>query len=326
MKVKAVICSLTGENEACLDEMKMMTDCVSLGTKTKSIWTVDDDSALLKAVAHQHGEGEIQVDQHYEDETDWDEIALCISGQKSAVQCLKRYMKICGQVHSVLFQRHDESNENSNDVVQRSSSETNIEEVFLTQIEHHSKKKQKISHAERDHWDLEERSLLNKLVELYEDMTPRWNEIAANFVNRSALDCLTQWQQLTIPPTKVGKGSWTPNEDEILKEKTLLYGHKWAQIATHLPGRQGKQCRERYMNHLDHNLRKGEWADEEDLVLIAMQEIHGNKWASISKYLPGRSDNDIKKHWHSSIQKKFMLYGKDVSKTKQRCRHCYFFV
>jgi len=34
--------------------------------------------------------------------------------------------------------------------------------------------------------------------------------------------------------------------------------------------------------------------DDEEAVLIAMHEHHGNKWTLISKQLPGRSDNDVK--------------------------------
>ena len=140
---------------------------------------------------------------------------------------------------------------------------------------------------------------------------PRWNEIADNFSNKTAIDCLTNWQTLTNPPVIKGKGSWTAEEDEILRAKRHLYGRKWAKIAAHLPGRQGKQCRERFVNHLDPELKKGEWTDDEEAILIAMHEHHGNRWANISKQLPGRSDNDVKNHWYSTIQRKFQQHGKD---------------
>ena len=141
---------------------------------------------------------------------------------------------------------------------------------------------------------------------------PRWNEVAANFHDHNAIDCLTKWQTLTNPPVIKGKGSWTSEEDTILREKRQLYGRKWAKIASHLPGRQGKQCRERFVNHLDPELKKGEWTDDEEAILIAMHEHHGNRWANISKQLPGRSDNDVKNHWYSTIQRKFQQHGKDV--------------
>jgi len=119
-----------------------------------------------------------------------------------------------------------------------------------------------------------------------------------------------------------GKGSWTSDEDAILKEKRALYGRKWAKIASYLPGRQGKQCRERYVNHLDPNLKKGEWTDDEEAMLIAFHEQFGNRWANIAKQLPGRSDNDVKNHWYSTIQRKFQQHGKEklVKAAIQQCQ------
>jgi hypothetical protein len=150
------------------------------------------------------------------------------------------------------------------------------------------------------------------VVFLFCSAPPRWNEIAANFSNRTAIDCLTKWQTVTSPPVIKGKGSWTADEDAILRDKRRLYGRKWAKIAAHLPGRQGKQCRERFVNHLDPELKKGEWTDDEEAILIAMHEQYGNRWANISKQLPGRSDNDVKNHWYSTIQRKFQQHGKEV--------------
>jgi hypothetical protein len=144
--------------------------------------------------------------------------------------------------------------------------------------------------------------------------SPRWSDIASNFRGKTAFDCLQRWQTLSSPPVIKGKGSWTVEEDNILRDKRVLYGRKWAKIAAHLPGRQGKQCRERYVNHLDPNLKKGEWTDDEEAILIALHEHHGNRWANIAKQLPGRSDNDIKNHWYSTIQRKFQQHGKGVRK------------
>uniref|UniRef100_A0A7S4R1F3 Uncharacterized protein n=1 Tax=Ditylum brightwellii TaxID=49249 RepID=A0A7S4R1F3_9STRA len=173
-------------------------------------------------------------------------------------------------------------------------------------------------------WRDDETTLLKKLIEQYQDTSPRWNDIAGNFPNRTAIDCLTKWQSLSSPPVIKGKGSWTVEEDNILRDKRQLYGRKWAKIAAHLPGRQGKQCRERFVNHLDPELKKGEWTDDEEAILIALHEHHGNRWANISKQLHGRSDNDVKNHWYSTIQRKFQQHGKDVSGV---CLfHCYLFL
>lgn len=43
---------------------------------------------------------------------------------------------------------------------------------------------------------------------------------------------------------------------------------RWSDIAACIPGRVGKQCRERYHNHLDPNINKGPWTPEEDAILL----------------------------------------------------------
>mmetsp|Transcript_29627 Transcript_29627/g.45269 ORF Transcript_29627/g.45269 Transcript_29627/m.45269 type:complete len:728 (-) Transcript_29627:230-2413(-) len=160
-------------------------------------------------------------------------------------------------------------------------------------------------------WTEEETKMLREMVSQFPNSTPRWNDIAATFPSKTPFECLQKWNTMSKPPVIKGKGSWTQEEDNILRDKRALYGRKWAKIASHLPGRQGKQCRERYVNHLDPNLKKGEWTDDEEAILIALHEHHGNRWANIAKQLPGRSDNDIKNHWYSTIQRKFQTHGRE---------------
>jgi hypothetical protein len=75
------------------------------------------------------------------------------------------------------------------------------------------------------------------------------------------------------------------------------------QVAARIPGRIGKQCRERWTNHLDPNLKKGGWTPEEDAVMAAAQARWGNAWTKIAELLPGRAENAVKNRWNSAFRR-----------------------
>ena len=53
--------------------------------------------------------------------------------------------------------------------------------------------------------------------------------------------------------------------------------------------RTGKQCRERYMNHLMPGIHKAEWTSAEDIIIFEKRDLFGNQWKKIAQFLPGRS-------------------------------------
>jgi len=76
----------------------------------------------------------------------------------------------------------------------------------------------------------------------------------------------------------------------------------WTTVADSLDGRTGKQCRERWTNHLNPGIKKGNWTDEEDRIIIEKQAELGNQWSKITEYLQGRTDNAVKNRWHSTMR------------------------
>ena len=101
------------------------------------------------------------------------------------------------------------------------------------------------------------------------------------------------------------KGAWTSAEDEMLLAAVRECGPRhWRKIATRVPSRVAKQCRERWHNHLDPVIKKCEWTAEEDKTITNIFRATGSAWATIALSLPGRTDNAIKNRFHSVLKQK----------------------
>ncbi|OMJ69437.1 hypothetical protein SteCoe_32832 [Stentor coeruleus] len=118
------------------------------------------------------------------------------------------------------------------------------------------------------------------------------------------------------------KQGWTSMEEEILLKIVSSRGAKaWSAVAKELnamihdgnPIRQGRHCRERWFNHVDPNLKKGSWTEEEDQFIIQQQVLIGNRWSEIAKKMQGRTENSVKNRYKSLMRKKPDYDSKDES-------------
>ncbi|CAD6972178.1 unnamed protein product [Tilletia controversa] len=118
--------------------------------------------------------------------------------------------------------------------------------------------------------------------------------------------CAARWKALNQPSSI--KGPWSKQEDKQLIRLVDQYGPEhWVTIAEKLGTRTGKQCRERWHNHVDPTINKTSFTPEEDAIIMNMYDKIGSKWAEMSKVLKGRPDNAIKNHYNTTLVRRRKL-------------------
>lgn len=167
-------------------------------------------------------------------------------------------------------------------------------------------------------WTKEEDARLTEIMKKYKN--PRdWEPIAKDHNRgRTAKECHERWIRYLKPGVR--KGQWTDHEDAIVMEMVQNSSEqpftRWSDLAQRLPGRVGKQIRDRWVNHLNPAINHLPFSREDDLNLWEGHKKLGKRWVEIStKFFNNtRSENHIKNRWYSASFKKFITneFGPDA--------------
>ena len=123
-------------------------------------------------------------------------------------------------------------------------------------------------------WTAEEDAVLRRIVDA--NGARKWKQVTVHLPNRTEAQCQHRWLKVLRPDLK--RGPWTAEEDETLRrvvaEETAKGASvRWSVVSALLPGRIGKQCRERYINACDPKISKEPWTAEEDRIVYVKKTL-----------------------------------------------------
>jgi hypothetical protein len=178
-----------------------------------------------------------------------------------------------------------------------------------------------VKHFRKSPWTTEEDHFLQQIMSTRPSEVP-WTELKSLFPTKTTNQIYQRWNYVLDP--RLRKGSWTVEEDRLIGEWVAKHGTKeWnGLVKASLPQRTPKQCRERWMNQLQTVKADRKWTVEEDAELIRLHKMMGNHWSQIAAVMNGKTDNQVKNRWYSTVSRRIgrMERGQDPDFKRGRKR------
>ena len=93
------------------------------------------------------------------------------------------------------------------------------------------------------------------------------------------------------------------SEDEKLKMLVSKYGNDWGLISNEMPGRNKRQCKDRWEQYLSPNAKVEPWTSEEEALLLKLVEENGHNWKIIAQSFPGRALPQVRNKYRTLSQR-----------------------
>ncbi|KAG8483246.1 hypothetical protein CXB51_022173 [Gossypium anomalum] len=120
------------------------------------------------------------------------------------------------------------------------------------------------------------------------------------------------------------KGPWTAEEDRLLTEYVRLHGEgRWNSVAS-LAGKlicmvkRNGELQAKVGELFRPDLKRGQITPHEESIILELHARWGNRWSTIARSLPGRTDNEIKNYWRTHFKKKAKLTPENSDQAKAR--------
>ncbi|KAM4579429.1 LOW QUALITY PROTEIN: snRNA-activating protein complex subunit 4 [Fundulus diaphanus] len=168
----------------------------------------------------------------------------------------------------------------------------------------------------RGNWTPEEDNQLRELIQKMRigNFIP-YTQISYFIKDRDTSQLIYRWNQVLDPSLK--RGPWTKDEDQLLLQAVARHGERcWWKVRLEVPGRTDGACRDRYVDCLRKNIKKGSFDSHEVELLKELVKKHGvGRWAKIAAEIPHRLDSQCLREWRKLIRLADQDPEKKVSKT-----------